>query len=186
MTITNKTMPGANAPLPQQQVAVQRNESIPCEIDPAVVARPLMMPDFIGIKPKDPNLEGHWVNYDVGEKHSSMRFEQMKAMGFRPAKPDEVQNVSPSYATADGKIINGDVIYMVIPKAVYQGALKWNWEKAQRRRGSANATNEARDMAKTMIAQAGGAKSQLNKISTFVPSASELGALVGTDKDVTK
>jgi hypothetical protein len=182
MPVTNQTIPGSGAQVPQQVLAEKRTRSVPPEIDDNVVARPLQMPEFEHFVPVDPSMEFRLVNFKVGDKESGLRFEQMKAAGYVVASPADVKNLAKTYVTTDGKIIVGDVILMKIKKSLIDGAKKWNWERAQRRRGR-SLNREAQRGADADLRSSGAPRSQLNKISTFVPNADELGALVGSDKD---
>jgi len=102
-----------------------------------VVAKPLRTPNFLNLKHKNPSMSLYWGNYRVGEKESSLRFNQLVAMGFVTAKPqditDQTGNPCPDALIRDGKVIYGDIILLMIPKKDYLGALKWNAENAARR-----------------------------------------------------
>lgn len=181
MTITSQNIPGRGGQTPQQVAAAARIKSQAPELDDSIVAQPLQSPDSDGIVLKDKSMELRWVNYSVGEKESSLRFHQMKAAGYIVVRPDDIENgLSIAYETSDGKIINGDVILMMIPKKIIQAAKKFSWEKAMRRRGRANAASAARDV---FAGDLKGPANQLRKISTFVPGQAELDALVGSDRD---
>ena len=178
--ITSKSIPRP----PSAQV---KPRGMAPELDEAIIARPLQLPDSDNIHLKDKSFEPRWVNFSVGEKESPLRFHQMKAAGFTVVKPDEVEGgIASSYETIDGKIVNGDVVLMKVKKEVYHGALKWNWEKAQRRRGMKAMTDTGKDYIKEDLRATGAPLSQLKKISSFVPGQAEINTLVGADTDVKK
>lgn len=129
-TITSKNVPQPPV-APQQAVTEYRD----------IVAKPLGSPDFASMKHKNPNMSVRWVNCDVGEKHSTMRFNMAQAQGFVACTPDEVVTVLPNGKTnpcppaliKDGRVIYGDVILMKLPRNDYLGALKYNEERAIKR-----------------------------------------------------
>jgi hypothetical protein len=126
-------------------------------------------------------MDPRWVNFSVGEKGSNLRFSQMKAAGYISCKPADVEKgIENTEVGTDGRIMNGDCILMMIKKALIDGAKKWNWERAMRRRGRQAAQQKGRDIIREEVK---GPASQLKKISTFAPSDAELGALVGSDTD---
>ena len=105
---------------------------------PDVTARPLQMPDFINIKPKNPGISLRWVNRAVGVAQSTQRLDEMVFAGFVPAKPEEchIPNGKGSFVSVPtslvkgANIIRGDLILMKIDKVAYEGALKYNWERS--------------------------------------------------------
>jgi len=147
-TITSKNLPptqrpnvpltpaaGGMPPLPPASVEVE----IPWE---QIEAKPLRAPSITNLFPVNPNISLRFVNRSVGEKESSLRYDQCLAMGFIPAEPKDVYMVNPETGKKipilpslcrDGRIINGDTILMKISRRDYIGALKWNAESAQRR-----------------------------------------------------
>ena len=177
--ITNKVVPRFS---PQQQA-----RSTAPELDEAIIARPLNMPAADNIVLKDKSFSPRWVNYSVGEKESTLRFHQMKAAGYSVVSPAEIESgLSTAYETVDGKIVNGDVVLMKIKKEELYAALKWNWEKAQRRRGFRAMAEQGKDFIQEDLRATGAPPSQLRKVSAFVPGQTELNSLVGTDTDVKK
>jgi hypothetical protein len=105
---------------------------------PGIEARPLQLPDFVNVKPKNPGVSFRWVNRSVGLKESTQRLDEMVFAGFVPVRPDEalVPDLKggfkpiPPNLIKDGKIIRGDLILMKIDKVAYEGALKYNWERS--------------------------------------------------------
>ena len=100
---------------------------------PNIEARPLGLPDFINVQAKNANVSLRWVNRSAGE---GQRLDEMIYAGFVPARPDECQvrgQAIPPSLIKDGKIIRGDLILMKIDRAAYDGALKYNWQRAVHR-----------------------------------------------------
>ena len=141
------------------------------ELDDSIVARPLMMPEFLDLRPKNPmhTIRGVNLNHDNG----NMYF-RAKVAGFVDATPEDIvmRDGSPVLGNyvKDNRVIYGDLIVMKIDRAKYLGALKYNAQEAQRR------------MSKTGIAQKGNKElfealgstmappEQKAKIQAFVPS----------------
>lgn len=101
---------------------------------PDVVARPLQMPDFVNLRPKNPNHALRWINRSVGAAGSTQRLDEMMFAGFIPCTPLDVvmPDGKPVMANLvkDGKIIRGDLMCCKIDKSAYDGALKYNWERS--------------------------------------------------------
>lgn len=101
---------------------------------PGIEARPLQLPDFVNVKPRNPQVSFRWVNRAVGVQGSTQRLDEMIYAGFVPVKPEEavMPNGQPLLANLikDGKIIRGDLILMKIDRKQYEGALKYNWERS--------------------------------------------------------
>ena len=167
-----------------QQVEVQQ---IPYD---QIVAKPLRAPNFISLKPKNPNMSLFWGNRSVGEKESGMRYDQLIAMGFLPAKPDQVltmnkQPVPPSLCR-DGRIMYGDLILLIISREDYVGVLKWNEQSARQRVKKPGVTIEgataSQDIGgREVINDSGGRKNMTaagfpnsTKVSTFIPALAEV------------
>src|SRR5882762_7294876 len=100
-----------------------------------IEAKPLRSPNFINLVPKNPNMSLFWGNRAVGEKESGLRYDQLIAMGFVPAKPDQAysRNVEtgakmpvPPSLCRDGRVMYGDLILLIIPRTDFVGAQKWN------------------------------------------------------------
>ena len=116
-------------PQPNMAVTIDPNDPFP-----NVEARPLQLPDFVNIKPKNPAISLRWVNRSVGVQGSTQRLDEMIYAGFVPATAAEVcmPNGAPIMTNLikDGKIIRGDLILMKIAREAYDGALKYNWSRA--------------------------------------------------------
>lgn len=138
-TITSKALPPSQQPgAVNTSPAVQPQKSVetPLSYD-QIEAKPLRSPNFLNLKPKNPNMSLYFGNRAVGEKESGLRYDQLIAMGFRPAKPEEVLTISgqpcPASLQRDGRILYGDLILLIMPRSDYVGATKWNAENAARR-----------------------------------------------------
>jgi hypothetical protein len=166
--------PSGLPPVPSASVEV----AIPYE---QIEAKPLRSPNFINLKPKNPNMSLFWGNRAVGEKESGLRYDQLIAMGFVPATPADVLTseggICPPSICRDGRVMYGDLILLKIPRTAYIGALKWNEQNARLR------------VKKPGVALAGDTKNAdsrvqptpaLNipssKVSTFVPQLAEVDA----------
>jgi len=135
-TLTSKNLPPSQQPSAGVSVPPSPAEAKPLSYD-QIEAKPLRSPNFLNLKPKNPNMSLYFGNRAVGEKESGLRYDQLIAMGFRPAKPDEVLTMQgqpcPPSIQRDGRIMYGDLILLIIPRADYVGATKWNAENAARR-----------------------------------------------------
>lgn len=137
-TLTSKNLPPTQRGLPPTPPS-SAEVATPYE---QIVAKPLRAPNFISLFPKNPNICLYWGTRAVGEKQSSMRYDQLVAMGFVAATPDDVYTTNPETGAKlpcppslcrDGKVFYGDVILLKISRADYIGALKWNEQSARQR-----------------------------------------------------
>src|SRR5229473_2931556 len=116
-TITSSNLPptqhpaGTKGPSPTPTVSVEavlRYDQIE--------AKPLRAPNFISLRHKNPNMSLFWGNRAVGEKESGLRYDQLIAMGFVPAKPEDVTSMEghpcPPSICRDGRIMYGDLILL--------------------------------------------------------------------------
>lgn len=157
------------------------------EMDDSLFARPLNNPDFEQVLPKNPNLRFRWINRDAPEGRS-IRFSQAQTQGFVPAIPSDVKNpdVVKPYLR-DGHYINGDIILMKIDRRAYDGALRYNRDRALRL--GSKAVQAPRDViqgkaeASIQEGSARAPKSQLEKVSLFTPTEKEIDTLTGKDRD---
>lgn len=101
------------------------------ELSDSIVAKPLVMPDFIHVKSANPNVSFRWINYKAGD---GLRYSQAQAQGWANATSKDVApGCLGSYIREGGtKIVNGDLILMKIDRARYLGALKYKHEVASR------------------------------------------------------
>ena len=165
-----------NLPESQRGAAVKMDPNDPY---PTVTARPLQMPDFVDIKPVNPQLALRWCNRTAGD---GQRLDQVVYSGFLPVKPEEVRypngKAIPSSMVKDGKVILGDLILMKIDKASYDGALKYNWERAVDRMNPRAVQKQGRADLNNSLKEAGIRQTPdlLKKLSTFQPTDAEISA----------
>lgn len=169
-----------NLPENQRGAAVKINPNDPY---PEVTARPLQMPDFADIKPLNPQVALRWCNRVAGE---GQRLDQVTFAGFVPVKPDEVRLVDPygkpktipTSMIKNGQVHMGDLILMKIDKASYDGALKYNWQRAIDRMRPGTAQRQGRQDLNNTLKEAGVRPTPdlLKKLSTFQPSDAEIAA----------
>lgn len=147
---------------------------------PDVQARPLQMPDFVSLRPKNPNVAFRWVNRSVGAAGSTQRLDEMVYAGFVPALPIDAvmpdgKAVMPNLIK-DGKIIRGDLILMKIDRASYDGALKYNWERSIARLHPARQLQTGRSQLSKAVSghvPPGAAKTIAQKLQAFRPGSGE-------------
>jgi len=162
--------------------ASQRGASIHIDSDdpyPSVTARPLQMPDFVDIKPKNPLVSIRWCNRIAGD---GQRLDQVTFAGFIPVKPEEVMYPNgkpiPPSMIKNGQVHMGDLILMKIDKASYDGALKYNWERAVNRMHPSASQKQGRQDLNAVLKEAGVRPTPdlLRKLSTFQPTDAEIEA----------
>lgn len=159
-----------------------------------IVAKPLRAPNFINLYPKNPNMTLYWGNKAVGEKESGMRFDQLIAMGFVPARAEDVYSRNPETGAKmscpgslvrDGRIQYGDVILLKIPRVDYIGAVKWNEQSARMRvkkPGVAIETGAKRDIGGPEVLKTSDGRSTPiaagfpRKVDVFTPNLAEVDA----------
>jgi hypothetical protein len=154
----------------------------PAELADDIVARPLMLPDFVNIKPKNPEIAFRWVNFKAGE---GKRFNEATFQGFLPATPDDCENHLGM--AKDGRVINGDLMLMKIDRKKYLGALRYNNEAVNRVVRKANRETVANQMLKEELGNASSNKAtrpeHRGMIQTFTPSPAEVKARIGDEDD---
>lgn len=182
-SLTSKNLP--KPPLPPQP-ATQVVAEIPYA---DIEAKPLRAPNFISLKHKNPNMSLFWGNRAVGEKESGLRYDQLIAMGFVPARPDEITQLNgqpvPPSLQRDGRVMYGDLILLKLPKVDYVGALKWNEQNARlrvKKPGVTIETGASQDIkdASALRSDANDARKSMSpagfpkKVSTYVPQITEV------------
>jgi hypothetical protein len=150
---------------------------------PGIEARPLQLPDFVNVKPKNPGVSFRWVNRAVGVANSTQRLDEMIFAGFVPVKPEEAQIPNgkggytpiPPNLIKNGNIIRGDLILMKIDKAAYEGALKYNWERSVARLHPDRQLQTGKKQLATAISHAGVPlpRSVAGKLQAFRPGSSD-------------
>jgi hypothetical protein len=152
--------------------------------DEQIVAKPLRSPNFINLKPRNATMSLFWGNRSVGEKESGLRYDQLIAMGFVPAKPDQVMQMNgtpcPPSICRDNRIMYGDLILLIMPRVDYVGALKFNEQSARfrvKKPGVAiQGDPKALQNADSRVAPSGAGFPNSPKISTYVPQLAEIDA----------
>lgn len=148
---------------------------------PGIEARPLQLPDFVNVKPKNPGVSFRWVNRSVGVQGSTQRLDEMVYAGFVPVSPTEaiMPNGQPLLANLikNGQIIRGDLILMKIDRKQYEGALKYNWERSVARLHPDRQLQTGRKQLATAVSQAGVprelGRSLASKLQAFRPGTSD-------------
>jgi len=184
-TVTSKSLNATPTP-PKPTPTVEA--VIPYE---QVEAKPLRQPNFVNLRHKNPNMSLYWGNRAVGEKESQLRFDQLVAMGFVPAKPENIflssGEACPGSLRKDGRVIYGDLILLEMPRVDYIGQLKWNEQTARMRvkkPGVMMNTGASQDMkdASQMVRDTNDARKSMapagfpSKVSTYVPQLAEVDA----------
>ncbi len=183
--ITSKNVPTPGVPpLPPAQAAVVAQQAAAKLPDETIEARPLVLPDYTDLRPRNPLLQFRWVNRVAGE---GQRMYQMEAMGFIKVTSKDVVGPDgkpvPDYLIKNGQIVYGDLVLMKISRKAYLGALKYNEQRAVARISEAAFLKRARKIVSEELKKGGagaGAQAEIaQKITTFVPGQAETEALVG-------
>ena len=150
------------------------------ELASDIQARPLVMPDFIHIKPSatSRNLSFRWIFNDV------RRVSQCKAQGWRVAKASDIEagQLSPYNKDGGQSFINGDLILMCIGRDLYLGALKYKHEVAAKYSDPGVINTISARQAATELGKAGAARlgnDALNqpKMVAFTPDGTDIANL---------
>jgi hypothetical protein len=144
---------------------------------PEVEARPLQLPDFVNMKPKNPDIRFRWVNRSVGVQGSTQRLDEMIYAGFVYAVPADVQGTVLPNLIKDGKIIRGDLVLMKMPRSQYDGALKYNWARSIARLHPASQLKTGQNQLCKAVSEQGVpaavGRSLASKLQAFRPGTSE-------------
>jgi hypothetical protein len=190
--------------MPETKIPTITSNALPPNMRPAqpapdieiayedIEAKPLRAPNFVNLLPKNPNIALYWGNRAVGEKESCLRYDQLIAMGFVPAKPEDVYVKNPETGeklpcppsiARDGRVMYGDIILLKHSRKDYIGALKWNEQSARIRIRKPGVTIEGAGASKDMggkevlktdgRAQVGSAGFP-NKAHVYVPPIAEV------------
>jgi hypothetical protein len=152
------------------------------ELDVDVEAKPLVMPDFVNVKPKNPAVALRWINFVW---QNGLRYQQCRYAGWENAKIEDCQvNSIPLAFLKEGGIRNGDLILMKHQDTLYRGALKYNRERALalvgRQAIRAKQESELRQ-------ETAGANPELkSKLRAFQPTEDELKRIVDAAPDADK
>lgn len=93
----------------------------------SIIARPLVLPNHLDQRARDPKYRLRWVNFKA---NGGARFEQCAAAGFRIAKPEEVVGVNPQLNITPTGIKYHDTILMLIEADRLLGAYKYNFQRS--------------------------------------------------------
>jgi len=144
---------------------------------PEFEARPLQMPDFVNLKPKNPLMSFRWVNRSVGVQGSTQRLDEMVYAGFQFANVLDVAGPVLPNLVSNGKIIRGDLVLMKMPRSQYEGALKYNWKRAVARLHPASQLKTGQTQLGKAVASAGVpaavGRTLASKLQAFRPGTSE-------------
>lgn len=109
----------------------QAIKGAPAELAEDIVARPLVLPDFMMDVRRhlvNPNLWPRWIFTD------RRRYAQACAQGWRNAKQSDFKagfmQLSPYSEEGGTKYVNGDLVLMLIDRRIYLGALRHKHEVA--------------------------------------------------------
>lgn len=188
---TNATVP-APAPSPKK---VPEDKYIP---DSEINAKALSDPDFINLKPKNKSMAFFWGNRAVGDKESKMRVNQLSAKGFVFVKPQDCEgwDADPNKSTFpdslihENRIINGDLILMMMKRVDYIGSQKYNAQTASlrvRKFGIITRKDDEGNVTETSALPRGltnSPKAQ-GKVALIVPDTATANALTGASSDGT-
>jgi hypothetical protein len=145
---------------------------------PGVEARPLQLPDFVNLKPRNPMMSIRWVNRVAGE---GQRLDEMTFAGFVPAKPEDLlmpdnKPILPSFVK-NGQVWRGDLIAMLIPRSQYEGALKYNWKRAVSRLHPASQLKTGQSQLRKAVGEQGVpasvGRTLATKLQAFRPGTSD-------------
>lgn len=137
-------------------------------VDDAIVARPLVDPDFTNVQPRSPGVRLRWVNRIHGNEGRGGRFEQAKASGFRPATVNDIKTEISSHMKVNGSIIYGDLILMVIDRKLYDGALKFNEQQARNRVATATMGVGKKELGNALN-EVSGSREDKGKVKLYKP-----------------
>jgi hypothetical protein len=187
-TIHTDVRPG-NVRLPNGQIV---SEELSILLDKSIVAKPLGIPAQEQIRIKNHAYRYRWVNR-LGQGGSW--YMRMKMAGWQNATLDDADPMSVELTTDNGEIRMFDTILMKIPLEKWQGAIKYNTQRAlqlQRdKRYIANEKMPSQDVMSDEIAQVASVSAAAEAdnrsaggqyIKSFTPTEEELDAKMGKDK----
>ena len=169
--LTNATVPRPAVPPPPTAPKLEIE-------DANIIAKPLVTPDFTEVTSKNPNLSFRYANRVAGDP-PGMQVELWQSVGFRPAT--EADCSVRGLVTRNGQFIKGDLILLCIARSEYEGALKWNRQKALNRMDRTNVRKQGRQEIGNAIKEAG-VRTPPNlsqKLQVFTPDAAQVAGLVG-------
>lgn len=95
--------------------------------DKSIVARPLMVPEVCSIEILNSEYQYRWVNR---LSSNGRYYTQRRAQGFTNATLDDVRLLGGDVTGDKGEVTAGDLILMKIRRDIYDGAMKYNMQKA--------------------------------------------------------
>ena len=96
-----------------------------------VEAVPLGNVEAFGDVKIKPHLYKRGICFKLGENHRGDRYREALALGYRKATPQDMLGTAKgSWSEDEQAFISGDLILMVLPIERANGAMRWNWEKA--------------------------------------------------------
>lgn len=185
-TITSRNLPPVQQPVARPVVpSVVLKPIVEVETPwEQIEAKPLRPPNFLNLRPKNPNMSLFFGNRAVGKEESGLRYDQLITMGFVPAKPEDVLtnegHPCPPSMCKDGRIMFGDLILLKIPRADYVGSIKWNEQNARLRvkKPGVALSGDSRERQATDSRQQPTQALNIpsSKVSTYVPNLAETDA----------
>ena len=182
-TITSKNLPPVQHPAGTPPSMPKPLSTVEVQIPYGdIVAKPLRSPNFINLKHKNPNMSLFWGNRAVGEKESGLRYDQLIAMGFQPAKPENIITVEgiqcPPSLCRDGRIMYGDLILLMMPRSDFVGNQKWNEQNARLRVKKPGVVIEGDTQgSEGRISPSSAFAGVSSKVQPYVPNLAEVSAL---------
>jgi hypothetical protein len=98
------------------------------------------LPQNLTVTFKDPQWAGHWFNKKAG---SAKRVGEGRALGFVPAKVEDLEHYFPGLNDQDGALEDGDLVLMKIHKAVLYSQVAMMIRKAKMRGSTESYKREA-------------------------------------------
>jgi hypothetical protein len=149
-------------PKPIEQMSEQDFFNLPITLYDQQIGR---LPQDLTVKFKDPQWAGYWFNRKARD---GVRVGQGKALGFVPAKKEDLEWYAPHLNDEDGGLINYDLVLMKIHKAKLYGVFyKQAMDQAKMRGGIDRYKTEAENT----VRQGGG---DLGKAPYYItPQAKE-------------
>jgi hypothetical protein len=164
-TITSKNLPAEPKPSPVLS-------------DDDIIAKPLVDADWTKLKPRNPQ---HALYFGNRVANGGMRIEDLLARGFAIAKPEQVllTNGDPLPASSalikDGRVQRGDLLLLIIDRATYVAALKYNQQNADKRVSKQAVKQRGDTEIGGALKEVGGLPGRYKgKIQTYTPSSSEV------------
>jgi hypothetical protein len=164
-TITSKNLPPELPKPGAPQVAAPPK----IDDDSDIVAKPLVSPDFTKLKPTNPAMILRGVNrLALG----GQRFEEARVQGYVVCKPEDIvgMKTNPGVMTVkDNTVTYGDLIFMMMPRVDYIGAIKQNEQNARARVSRAAVFGSGQQELNTALNEVPGSRADKSKVKLFQP-----------------